>query len=66
MAETAAAIANYFIDKALEDDRELTPMKLIKLVYLAHGWRDRFDRVFRLGPGYWETARVISARRYTM
>ena len=34
MAETSAAVANYFIDKALEENRELTPMKLIKLVYL--------------------------------
>ena len=38
MAETAAAVANYFIDKALEENRELTPMKLIKLVCLAHAW----------------------------
>lgn len=32
------AIANYFIRKAAEAGVPLTPMKLIKLVYIAHGW----------------------------
>jgi uncharacterized phage-associated protein len=30
-------IANYFIKKHC-DDTQLTPMKLIKLVYIAYGW----------------------------
>lgn len=32
------AIANYFIRKAAEEGVPLSPMKLIKLVYIAHGW----------------------------
>lgn len=32
------AIANYFVDKAQRDGRPVTPMKLLKLVYIAHGW----------------------------
>lgn len=37
----ASQIANYFIDKSLRDGDQcgdLTPMKLQKLVYFAHGW----------------------------
>ncbi|MFI5200989.1 MAG: Panacea domain-containing protein, partial [Candidatus Kapaibacterium sp.] len=38
-------IANYFINKSKEESVVLTPMKLVKLVYIAHGWtlalRDR-------------------------
>ena len=37
------AVANYFIDKAEECKVELTPLKLIKLVYIAHGWYLAFE-----------------------
>lgn len=36
--EHPIAIANYFIKKSFEDGTGLTPMKLLKLVYIAHGW----------------------------
>ena len=32
------AIANYFINKSLATGEKLTPLKLLKLVYLSHGW----------------------------
>ena len=35
---SAKAIANYFLDKGDEDQIAISPMKLIKLVYIAHGW----------------------------
>ena len=31
-------IANYFIEKAHESNQKITPLKLQKLVYFAHGW----------------------------
>ena len=36
--KTALEIANYFIEKSLDSGVDLTPMKLNKLVYIAHGW----------------------------
>jgi len=31
-------VANYFIKKALAEGKELTTLKIIKLVHIAHGW----------------------------
>lgn len=31
-------VANYFIQKSFDTGIELTQMKLLKLVYIAHGW----------------------------
>jgi uncharacterized phage-associated protein len=38
MPYSPAVIANYFLNKASREGRALTPMQLIKLVYIAHGW----------------------------
>jgi len=32
------SIANYFVKRSWEQGTELTPMKLVKLVYISHGW----------------------------
>ncbi len=37
MTYSTQDIANYFLQKG-ENDSTMTPMKLIKLVYIAHGW----------------------------
>lgn len=34
----SVAVANFFIQKSLDTGVEVTPMKLLKLVYIAHGW----------------------------
>jgi uncharacterized phage-associated protein len=31
-------IANYFIYKSIDEGMPITPMKVLKLVYIAHGW----------------------------
>lgn len=62
MNEDALAIANYFIDLAKKEKEELKPLKLMKLVYIAHGFmlallgqsalNPRFNKVeaWRYGP----------------
>ena len=39
MIYSSHQIANYFIKRSQSTGDELTPMKLIKLCYIAHGWR---------------------------
>lgn len=36
--ENPISIANFFVNKSLFEGVELSPMKLLKLVYLSHGW----------------------------
>ena len=38
MPYDAIAIANWFLDRAFSGGDSLTPMKLQKMVYIAHGW----------------------------
>ncbi len=38
MMNNAISVSNYFIKKANDEGVELTPLKLLKLVYLAHCW----------------------------
>ncbi len=38
MSEPVLAVANFFIKKAADSGDPITPMKLLKLVYIAHGW----------------------------
>lgn len=35
---TPNKIANFFLQKSFDSGIEVTPMKLLKLVYIAHGW----------------------------
>lgn len=38
MAYDARQIANWFIERAARDGRQLSIMSLLKLAYIAHGW----------------------------
>lgn len=40
--ELSLAIANYFIQKANDECISMTPMKVLKLVYISHGWHLAF------------------------
>lgn len=38
MPVSSIAVANFFVEKSINTGIELTPMKVIKMVYIAHGW----------------------------
>lgn len=42
MAYSAAQVANYFIDRRRKENVRVDPLKVQKLVYLAHGWHLHF------------------------
>ena len=35
---SAKAVANYFLVKGEDENIDISPMKILKLVYVAHGW----------------------------
>lgn len=62
--ETPLAISNYFINKANSLGAELTPMKLLKLVYLSHGWYLGLNNGEALIPEFaqaWEYGPVVQS-----
>ena len=58
---TAAHVANYFLWRAWEEDMEITPMKLLKLVYIAYGWNLVINRqkLFEEKIKAWEHGPVV-------
>lgn len=62
MKDNALSVANYFIELAQRDGKEIRPLKLMKLVYIAYGYalallgrsiiNPRFDKVeaWKFGP----------------
>lgn len=62
MKDSALSIANYFIDLAHSQGKDIKPLRLMKLVYIAHGFmlailnrsvlNPRFDKVeaWKYGP----------------
>lgn len=63
MTPSALTVANYFLDKASQEARALTPMQLIKLVYIAHGWHlGYFSRpLFNESVEAWKFGPVIDS-----
>ena len=60
MGYSAQSVANYFLGLGDAEDKEITPLVVQKLVYLAHGWflaimdkplvDDEFAEAWRYGP----------------
>jgi uncharacterized phage-associated protein len=42
VANSVLSIANFFLGKASEDAKPIDPLKLQKLIYIAHGWNLAF------------------------
>lgn len=59
--ENSFSIANFFIKKSIEESNSITPMKLLKLVYLSHGWYMGFysDRLIPDEAEAWRYGPVI-------
>lgn len=57
----ACTVANWFIARARQDDRELTIMAILKLIYIAHGWHlEMYNRpLFRNRIEAWRFGPVV-------
>jgi uncharacterized phage-associated protein len=60
---TPSHIANYFLWRAWKEGIDITPMKLIKLIYIAYGWNlvlnDDRPKLFAEGIEAWRYGPVI-------
>ena len=61
-------IANFFIRRADKENIELTPMKLLKLVYIAHGWYLGFNdnKLINEPVEAWRYGPVITSLYYKL
>ncbi len=61
MKTTPQKVANYFLDQAEREGIAITPMKLVKLVYIAYGWYIALtnERLFHEKIQAWEHGPVI-------
>jgi len=61
MAYTPQHIANYFLERAKSEGREIGQLKLLKLVYIAYGWMLALtgDRLFNEPIQAWQHGPVI-------
>jgi uncharacterized phage-associated protein len=61
MPLSSLAVANFFVEKSLATGIELTPMKLIKMVYIAHGWSLALSEKILINEGVeaWQYGPVI-------
>jgi uncharacterized phage-associated protein len=61
MTYSALNVANFFINKSVADGKPITPLKLQKLVYIAHGWWLAFknDKLIEEPVFAWDYGPVI-------
>lgn len=58
---SAQHVANFFLEKGNDESRAITPLKLLKLVYIAHGWNLALtgERLFPDRVEAWQHGPVI-------
>lgn len=62
------SIANYFIERAAAEKKLLTPLQIIKLVYIAHGWHLglRNAPLINEAPQAWKYGPVIPSLYHSL
>lgn len=68
MPYDSKAIANFFIDAAKAEGKSLTPIQIIKLVYIAHGWHLAFTNqpLINEPPEAWQYGPVIPSLYHSL
>ncbi|MEM6268857.1 MAG: type II toxin-antitoxin system antitoxin SocA domain-containing protein [Bacteroidota bacterium] len=63
----ATTIGNFFIEAGIQEERMITPMQVVKLVYIAHGWFLAFTGKSLIDEGIqaWMYGPVVSSVYHT-